>query len=56
LNRKEPQPLGETVYVANVQDGKNGSIQKNGRNPPHAVVKKPAPPSPPPPSPKIKSQ
>jgi hypothetical protein len=53
MSRKEPQPLS-TTYVAKVQDGKNGSIQKNGRNPPQVVVKKPAPPSPPPP--KAKSQ
>jgi hypothetical protein len=53
VNRKEPQPLG-TTYVARVQDGKNGSIQKNGRNPPQAVVKKPAQPSPPPPKAKSK--
>jgi hypothetical protein len=53
MNRKEPQPLS-TAYV---QNGKNGNIQKNGRNPPQAVVKKPAPPSPPPPSPpKAKSK
>jgi hypothetical protein len=49
MNRKEPQSLKR------LQDGKNGSIQKNGRNPPVMVVKKPAMPSPPPP-PKAKSK
>ena len=51
MNRKEPQPL-ITTYV---QDGKNGSIQKYGRNPPVIIVKKPAAPPPPPP-PKAKSK
>jgi hypothetical protein len=54
MSRKEPQPLS-TTYVVHVQNGKNGSIQKNKCNPPQVVVKKPAPPSPPPP-PKAKSQ
>jgi hypothetical protein len=46
MNRKEPQPLKM------LQDGKSGTIQKNGRT---VVVKKPAQPSPPPP-PKAKSK
>jgi hypothetical protein len=50
MNRKEPQPLRK------LQEGKNGSILKNGRNPPALVVKKPAPPSPPPLPPNVKSQ
>jgi hypothetical protein len=38
MNAKEPQQLPMT------QDGKNGSIQKNGRNPPLNVVRQPDPP------------
>jgi hypothetical protein len=51
MNRKEPQRF----IIAGEEDGKNGSIQKRGRNSSVIVIKKPAPPSPPPP-PKAKSK
>jgi hypothetical protein len=49
MNAKEPQPVPMTR-----NDGKNETVQKNGRNPPVNVIRQPAPPPPEPP--KAKSQ